>query len=307
MKGNPFVRWIATGVLVLIAVGLIYVRYQAYFRNPWTRDGLVQAEVVGVASRVTAPIRALHVVDNQEVHAGELLFELEDSTYQVALKQAEATLAQRQALLRQAEDVARRENRLSRLDAGAVAQEAVQKANDQLMAARAEVDIAQAMLEEARLNLAFTKIYAPVDGFITNLTLQPGTMAVADTPLVALINKNSFWIEAFFRETIIAGFKPGDKALVTLMSYSDDPIQGVVSSIGWGIARQNGETGEKLLPSVSPTFEWIRLAQRIPVRVHLHDVPASVKLRMGTTASVLVRLDPQDQKGDILPVPFFLQ
>lgn len=281
MNVTTMLRWGATLLVILTALVLVVMQYRAYFRNPWTRDGLVQAQVVEVAARVSGPITAVHVIDNQSVQAGDPLFDIDDSTYRIALTQAEAVLEQQEAMARD-------------------------PAAHQLAAAEAGVRAARAQLDAARLNLSFTKVVAPVSGYITNLTLQPGDMAVAYSPLVALIKADSFWVDAFFRETMIRDFQPGDEALVTLMSYPGTPIRGTVLSIGWGIAQQNGSTGEKLLPNVSPTFEWIRLAQRIPVRIGLHDLPAGVHLRMGTTASVLVRVVPKDKEGDLPALPFFL-
>jgi multidrug resistance efflux pump len=122
------------------------------------------------------------------------------------------------------------------------------------------------------LNLGFTQVRAPVDGYITNLNLRHGSQAVANQPVLALVDINSYWIHGFFRETTIREIKKGDRAIVTLMTYPDTPIEGYVDSLGWGIAQQDGSTGFELLPSISPTFEWIRLAQRVPVRIHLDEV-----------------------------------
>ena len=213
------------------------------------------------------------------------------------MERAEADLAQKEALARTARDRASRDTRLQRAAPGALSAEAYRQAQDALLSAEADVEVAKAALNQARLDQAFTRVVAPVDGYVVNLALQPGTMAVAYQPVLALISADSFRIEAFFRETQIGHFRPGDKALVTLMSYPGLPLNATVESIGWGIARQNGSTGEDLLPVVSPTFEWIRLAQRIPVRVRLDEVPEGVELRMGTTASVLVRVDPRDKQG----------
>ena len=123
---------------------------------------------------------------------------------------------------------------------------------------------------------------------MTNLNLRLGSQAVANQPALALVDVNSFWVHGFLKENYIAGIRPGDRAIVTLMSYPETPLEGRVDSLGWGIAQTDGSTGYNLLPTISPTFEWIRLAQRIPVRVHLVDVPGEIKLRVGTTASVLV-------------------
>jgi multidrug resistance efflux pump len=143
-------------------------------------------------------------------------------------------------------------------------------------------------LDQATLDLEFTRVLAPVDGYVTNLNLRQGSQAVANQPALALVDINSYWVHGFFRETSVGGMRKGDKAIVTLMSYPDQPIEGHVNSLGWGIAQDDGSTGFDLLPNISPTFEWIRLAQRVPVRVHLDDVPEDVALRVGTTASVLV-------------------
>jgi multidrug resistance efflux pump len=153
----------------------------------------------------------------------------------------------------------------------------------------AQLRAAKAALKSAELNLEFTKVTASVDGYVTNLNLRLGSQAVANQPALALVDVNSFWVHGFFRETTVSRLHPGDQAVVTLMGYPDNPLPGRVNSIGWGIAQQDGSTGQDLLPSISPTFEWIRLAQRVPVRVHLEEVPDDVHLRVGTTASVLVR------------------
>jgi multidrug resistance efflux pump len=148
--------------------------------------------------------------------------------------------------------------------------------------------LADAQLRQASLNLEFTTVRAPVDGYVTNLTLRLGDQVVANRPALALIDVNSYWVHGFFKETDIANIEAGDGAVVTLMTYPDTPLQGRVHSLGWGIAQSDGAPSTELLPSVAPTFEWIRLAQRIPVRVELLDVPEDVRLRVGSTCSVLV-------------------
>jgi len=133
---------------------------------------------------------------------------------------------------------------------------------------------------------------------VTNLNLRLGSQAVANQPVLALVDVNSYWIDGFFRENYIEDIRQGDRAIVTLMSYPDKPLEGRVDSLGWGIAQDDGSTGFDLLPNISPTFEWIRLAQRVPVRIHLDKVPEEVKLRVGTTASVLVMTGTSDSKSD---------
>jgi len=155
--------------------------------------------------------------------------------------------------------------------------------------ANALIRAARAAVRKAELNLEFTQVRAPVDGYVTNLNLRLGSQAVANQPALALVDINSFWIDGFFKENSIGKIREGDKAVVTLMTYPDTPLEGYVDSLGWGIAQQDGSTGSDLLPNISPTFEWIRLAQRVPVRIQLTSVPEEVKLRVGTTCSVLVR------------------
>jgi len=157
--------------------------------------------------------------------------------------------------------------------------------------ANASIREALAEVEQAELNLEFTRIKAPVDGYVTNLNLRLGSQAVTNQPAVALVDVNSYWIDGFFKENSIENMRKGNKAIVTLMSYPDKPLEGIVDSLGWGIAQQDGSTGFDLLPNINPTFEWIRLAQRVPVKIHLTNVPDAVQLRVGTTASVLVMTD----------------
>jgi len=157
--------------------------------------------------------------------------------------------------------------------------------------ANARLLLAEAEVRQAELNLEFTIVRAPVDGYVTNLTLRMGDQTVANSPALALVDVNSYWVHGYFKENRIAHVKPGDHAVVTLMTYPDTPLEGRVESLGWGIAQSDGEPGYDLLPSISPTFEWIRLAQRVPVRIHLTDVPDEIQLRVGTTCSVLVTTD----------------
>ena len=218
------------------------------------------------------------------------------ANYQVAVQQrlgAVASLAQAKASLLESEaDLAE-----ARATLGA--------AGD----ANASLREAQAAREEAELNLEFTQVRAPVEGYVTNLNLRLGSQAVANQPALALVDINSYWVHGFFKETLVGDIGKGDKAIVTLMSYPDKPVTGRVDSLGWGIAQDDGSTGEDLLPNVSATFEWIRLAQRVPVRIHLNELPEGIELRVGTTASVLVMTGSADSDHDksVPPVPKALQ
>ena len=162
----------------------------------------------------------------------------------------------------------------------------------------AQLRLAKAKVQSAELNLEFTQQKAPVAGYVTNLNLRLGSQAVANQPIMALVDVNSYWVTGFFRENYIEDIRKGDRAIVTLMTYPDKPFEGRVDSLGWGIAQQDGSTGYDLLPNISPTFEWIRLAQRVPVRIHMEKIPEGVQLRVGTTASVLVMTGTSDSKSD---------
>jgi multidrug resistance efflux pump len=148
---------------------------------------------------------------------------------------------------------------------------------------------AMAALRQAELNLEFTRVRAPTNGYVTHVQLRVGSHVVANQPALALVDTGSYWIAGYFKENVLMGIGRGDRALVTLMTYPGRPIEGIVDSLGWGIYQQDGSTGQNMLPQVSATFEWIRLAQRIPVRIHLLNLPEGVELRVGTTCSVLVR------------------
>jgi multidrug resistance efflux pump len=154
--------------------------------------------------------------------------------------------------------------------------------------ANARLRTARAKVHSAELQLEFTRVVAPVDGYVTNLNLRLGDHAVANKAIMALVDVNSYWIYGFFKESALADITRGDRAVITLMTYPDKPLKGRVASKGWGVFQKDGSTSQELLPSISATFEWIRLAQRVPVRVELDKLPEGVELVVGTTGSVLV-------------------
>jgi multidrug resistance efflux pump len=218
------------------------------------------------------------------------------ANYEVAVQEkhaADAGLLQARASLLESEaDLAK-----ARANLGALGD-----SNPQLRAALAA-------LRQAELNLEFTQVRAPVDGYVTNLNLRLGSQAVANQPALALVDSASYWIAGFFRENMIADIRSGDRAVVTLMTYPDTPLEGRVDSVGWGIAQTDGSTGFELLPTIDPTFEWIRLAQRVPIRIHLAEVPDDIELRVGTTASVLVMTGTADDDSEttVAAAPAWLQ
>ncbi len=281
-------RIITTLVMVAIAAVAVLSQYQNYAENPWTRDGQVRAHIIQITPRVTGPVTNVLVDDNSRVKKGQLLFEIDPSIYQAELSNAKAKQMQASALVDKAKNENHRAVELESLKHGTVSELDLNNFQNAVQTAKANLAAADAVVEQAELNVAYTHVTAPTDGFITNLNLRQGAQVVANNPVVALIDENSFWIEGFFKETDLQGVNMGDEARVTLMMNPDSPIEAKVESIGFGIAKSDGSTGNTLLPNVNPNFQWIRLAQRIPVKIHIEHVPEDVQLRVGTTASVQI-------------------
>ena len=274
---------------LLAAVG--WYAYQAledYLSNPWTRDGQVRGQVIQVAPRVSGMVTRIAVIDNQYVRAGDLLFELDPEPFEIAVSQAEANLKRARISSRASEIEYERLQEIARQDAGAVSAKDLNRREASYLQSLSVIDVTSEQLRSARLNLGYTRVRASVDGYVSNINFQIGDQAVANTPILALVDSNSFWVFGYFRESEIGRIKLGDPARVTLMAYPDQPLAGTVESLGWGIAPSDGNTGYNLLPSIKPVFQWIRLAQRIPVRVKLDQLPEGVELRYGLTASVMI-------------------
>lgn len=300
-------KFLLTGLVVAAAVAAVTLKYWDYLANPWTRDGQVRAQVIQVSPRISGPIVKLPIVDNQEVKAGDLLFVIDPRTYQSTVDDDQAALEQAKVKVEEKQDLYDRAVSIRKRDKGAMSEQQLVQKQNALREAQHAVISAEAKLDDASLNLGFTEVRAPVDGYVTNLSLRIGSQAVANQPILALVDKHSFWIHGYFRETLVGDIHPGDPAVVTLMSYTDSPLHGTVDSLGWGIAQSDGSAGYDLLPTISATFEWIRLAQRVPVRIHLDEVPDGVKLRVGTTASVLVMTGGDGDTAAVPPVPTALQ
>lgn len=281
-------RYLITLLLVATAGSVAYNYYQSYTSNPWTRDGQVSAYIVSITPRVTGQVVKVHVDDNSQVSKGDLLFEIDPSIYNATYKKALATQKQAIALLAKAKNEEQRALNLEKRTPGAVPVLTLNNLSNAVETSAANVELAKANVEEAHLNLEYTKVYAPTNGYITNLNLRVGSQVVANSPVVALIDEDSFWIEGYFKETDLVGVDAQDKAYVTLMMHNNVQLEGHIKSIGFGIAKQDGSTGNDLLPNVNPNFQWIRLAQRIPIKVKLDKVPADVQLRVGMTASIKI-------------------
>lgn len=290
-KAKKIPGYLVTLTAVIAAGYVLSNMFSEYLFQPWTRDGHVRAQVIKITPRVSGPIVELPINDNQAVIKGDLLFRIDPRTYELAVEQAEAKLQQALASELVKQDQADRGNELYRKDRGAISEQALVRKKNDLLVARANVQVAKSNLEKAKLDLEFTEVRAPVDGYVTNLLLRYGSQTVANQPALALIDSNSFWVHGFFKETQVEYIRKDNKAVIKLMTYPDDPLEGVVESMGWGIAQQDGAPAADLLPSINPSFDWIRLAQRIPVRIRLTQIPDKVDLRVGTSASVFIETE----------------
>jgi len=285
---RPVVR-IALTLAMLAVTGLLVVTlWREYVLSPWTRDGRVSAEVVQVAPEVSGTVMEVRVADNQQVRRGDVLYVIDPERFRLALDTAQADLDARE---QQATLKAAIADRRRRLAAGVVSAEDLEQTSG--VAAVADADRRRALVarDVARLDLARSTVRAPVDGFVTNLRMRPGDYATAGVKKIAVLDATSFWITGYFEETKLSGIRVGDAAEVRLMG-NDAPLRGHVESIGHGIADANDSPDHLGLPSVNPVFSWVRLAQRIPVRIHIDEVPAGARLVAGMTCSVAIR--PQD-------------
>ena len=275
-----------TATLLVVAAGCLggYELWDYYMLSPWTRDARVRADVVTIAPDVAGFVNDLRVKDNQFVHKGDILFILDQERYKLAITTAEATVAARKAemLMRQGE--ADRRAKLTTLSISAEAKEDAQH-----VAASATAAYHQAVADRstASLNLERTVIRAPVNGYVTNLTLVIGQYAAVGTRVMALIDSDSYRVEGYFEETKIPVIKPGARVEIHLMS-GGPTLQGHVESISHGITDRDNASGPELLANVNPTFEWVRLAQRIPARIHIDEVPETVRISAGMTCTVVV-------------------
>jgi multidrug resistance efflux pump len=258
--------------------------WDAYMGAPWTRDGTVRAYVVTMAPEVAGRIVELPVGDNQLVHKGDLLMVIDPTNYKIAVSLNEAAAQQAQANL---QNIAREAERRQELTDLAVTTETKQTYETNALMAKAQYEQAMANLQQARVNLERTEIRSPVNGWVTNLLAQLGDYAKLGTNLISLVDADSFWVDGYFEETGLARVREGDPASIKLMGYSPI-VRGHVGSIARGINVANAQPNGQGLANVNPIFTWVRLAQRIPVRIHIDEVPEGVRLTAGMTATVQV-------------------
>ena len=272
--------------LLVLAVAIIagWWLWNYYMQSPWTRDGKVRAEQVSVTPQVSGTITTLHVKDNQFVHAGEVLFRIDETPFHIAVLNAEAQLAKAQSDLAKANNEANRRRHLSR---NYISAEDLDTANINVKAMQANVAVAEATLKQAQWQLTQTVVKAPVDGWVTNLSTRVGDYATTGQPVFALVDSHSFYVVGYFEETKLRHIREGAPAQIVLYS-SSQKLQGHVSSIGRAIYDQSVETDSGLVPDVKPNIPWVRLAQRIPVRISFDKLPSDLTLVSGTTCTVSV-------------------
>jgi RND family efflux transporter MFP subunit len=269
---------------VAVAAVLSWAMWQAYMAAPWTRDATVRVYVVTMAPEVTGRIVELPVADNQFVHKGDLLMVIDPTDYRIALNRAEAAVEQAKATTRNAEAEADRRRILTTL---AVSDEQKQSFSSAALSAKAAYDQAVANRDQARVNLERTRIVSPVNGYVTNLLVQLGDYVNVGQSTISVVNADSFWVDAYFEETNLGEIREGDPATIKLMSYGE-PLRGHVDSVARGIVVSNAQPGTSGLATVNPIFTWVRLAQRVPVRIRLDHIPDNARLVAGMTATVQI-------------------
>ncbi len=278
-------KTVATLLILVLAVLAALVIWDSYVTAPWTRDGTVRVQVANIAPQVSGQITEVRVVDNQYVHQGDVLYVVDPFDFQVALDSDKAQLRQKAADVQVRQMQAERRQHLSNL---ATTPEEQQLYVGNAIQAQAAFDAAQQQVAQADINLKRTQVRSPVNGYVTNLLMRVGDYAHAGTNSISVIDAGSYWIDGYFEETKMAHVCVGDRAEAALMGYRD-PIVGRVQTVTRGISVSNATASTQGLPNVDPVYTWVRLAQRVPVRIKITDVPAGIPLVSGMTATVTIR------------------
>src|SRR4051812_7135989 len=276
---------LATLAIALAALLIALLTWQQYVMAPWTRDGTVRVQVANVAPQISGQINDIRVVDNQYVHKGDVLYTVEPFDFEVAQRTGVATVKQRAADLQVKQVESERRQHLTNL---ATTAEEQQIYAGNAVQAKAALDAAQQQLAQAEINLKRTRVLSPVNGYVTNLLMRVGDFARAGASNISVIDTDSFWIDGYFEETKLARICVGDRAEGKLMGYAQ-PVTGRVGTVTRGISVSNAAAGAQGLPNVDPVYTWVRLAQRVPVRISIDTVPSGVPLVSGMTATVTVR------------------
>ena len=299
MKPVSFIyRFIVTLGALAVAGVVAWQLWIYYMESPWTRDGRVRADVVSLAPDVSGPVVQVFVHDNEFVRKGAALFQVDPARFNLALAQANAALAQAKATeakayatMLNAEQNAARYAALSSSATSAISRDDAstqsRAAQAEYAAAQAAYAAAQADLGEAQLNLQRSTVRATVNGIITNFSMQPGDYVTAGRAVIAIVDTDSLYVDGYFEETKLRHIEPGDKAKIQLLQ-GGPAITGHVQGFAAGIADSERIAAPTLLADVNPTFTWVRLAARVPVRIVLDKVPAGVNLVAGMTCTVTI-------------------
>ncbi|MVA55094.1 efflux RND transporter periplasmic adaptor subunit [Agrobacterium vitis] len=274
-------RVIVTLVVVVAALFAGYHLWVYYMEEPWTRDGRVRADVAEIAPDVTGPVSDVLAKDNQTVRKGDVLFRVDAKRFELALEQAQADLDQAKSSLDEAVRESQREERLGD-SASAQARDKAVSAQEQ---AQASYNKALASRDVAKLDLDRTEVKSTVNGTVSNFSLQVGDFVNRGTATVAVVNTDTLRVEAYFEESKLQRIREGDRASVRIMGQKT-VLTGRVESMATGIQDRERDSSSGLLVNITPTFNWVRLAQRVPVRIHLENVPDGTRLISGLTATV---------------------
>lgn len=268
----------------MLAAVLAWSAWQAWLTQPWTRDGRVRVYVVSMAPEVAGRIVQLAVHDNQFVHKGDVLMVIDPADYAIAVSNNEALLRKADVDFKERSEEAQRRLELTTLSTSI---ETKQNFVSSAAQANATVSQAQSQLAQARVNLKRTQVISPVNGWVTNLQAREGDYATVGQRNISVVDADSFWLDGYFEETALAAIRDGDPVRIYLMGYRQ-VLHGHVDSLARGIQIDNAQADAQGLANVNPIFTWVRLAQRIPVRVRFDDVPENVRLVAGLTATVAI-------------------
>lgn len=280
---KKFFSLLATLLVLALAIWIGRTLWEHYMNTPWTRDGRVRADIINVAADVNGYVVGVPVKDNQLVKKGDVLLEIDPEHYEIMVKQAQSLVASRKATWEMRKVNA---HRRADMDSLVISRENRDDASNIADSALADYQHALAQLDAAQLNLKRTKVLATVDGYVTNLNVHRGDYARVGDPKMAVIDHDSFWVYGFFEETKLPHIRVGDKADLQMMS--GEVLKGHVESISRGIYDRDNPESRELVADVNPTFNWVRLAQRVPVRIHIDEIPDGFLLAAGTTCTVIV-------------------
>ncbi|WP_456255444.1 efflux RND transporter periplasmic adaptor subunit [Pseudomonas iridis] len=292
---KPFLtigRVVLTLLIVTFAVVLVWRMVMYYMFAPWTRDGHIRADIIQIAPDVSGLIQQVEVKDNQLIKRGQVLFSIDQDRFKLALRQAKAAVADREETLAQAQREAKRNRGLGNLVP------AEQLEASQSRVARAQSALAEALVtvDSAQLNLDRSVIRSPVDGYVNDRAPRPQEFVTAGRPVLSLVDSNSFHIDGYFEETKLDGIHVGQSVDIRVIGDRAQ-LRGHVESIVAGIEDRDRSSGSNLLPNVNPAFSWVRLAQRIPVRIAFDEVPADFRMIAGRTATVSI-IDDRKQEPE---------